>query len=79
MSEVIVKTRENGPILITGSFKLIDHLGHQFDLTGKENVALCRCAHSAKRPFCDGSHKSHGFCATETAPTGVGDKESPAN
>lgn len=68
MSLVVVKTRENGPILITGAITLTDHLGNPFDLSGKENVALCRCTFSAKRPFCDGSHKAHGFCAAETAP-----------
>lgn len=68
MSEVIVHTRENGPILINGPITLRDHLGNVFDLTGKANVALCRCTHSANRPFCDGSHKVHDFCAAETAP-----------
>lgn len=67
MSEVIVQTRENGPILITGAVKVVDHLGNAFDLAGKPGVALCRCTHSKRRPFCDGSHKAMGFCATETA------------
>ncbi len=68
MSEVVVLTRENGPILITGPIKLTDHLGNSFDLTGKTSVALCRCSHSQRRPFCDGSHKTSGFCAAETVP-----------
>jgi CDGSH-type Zn-finger protein len=67
MSEVVVKTRENGPILIRGPIKLIDHLGNAFDLTDQDSVALCRCTHSAKRPFCDGSHRFNGFTAAETA------------
>ncbi|MCL5258756.1 MAG: CDGSH iron-sulfur domain-containing protein [Firmicutes bacterium] len=33
-----------------------------------ENVALCRCGGSATKPFCDGSHRSNGFHATERAP-----------
>jgi CDGSH-type Zn-finger protein len=69
MSEVTVKTRENGPILITGPITLIDHLGNKFDLSGKENVALCRCGQSSKRPFCDGTHRTCGFVANETVPT----------
>jgi len=68
MADVSIKTRENGPLLVTGPIQLVDHLGQAFDLTGMQNVALCRCGHSAKRPFCDGSHKSCGFIAGETAP-----------
>lgn len=69
MPDVTIKTRENGPLLVTGSITLIDHLGNVYDLTGNEkaNVALCRCGHSAKRPFCDGSHRNCGFIAGETA------------
>ncbi len=68
MSEVIVKLRENGPIVIKGPITLIDYQGNEFDLTNdKGNVALCRCGQSANRPFCDGSHKTNGFCALETA------------
>lgn len=67
MSEVTIKARENGPFLVSGPVTIIDHLGNKFDTTGKENVALCRCGASSKRPFCDGTHKSNGFQACETA------------
>ena len=63
MSEVTIKTRENGPLLVTGPIKLVDHLGNVFDLTGQDNVALCRCGHSATKPFCDGSHRNCGLVA----------------
>jgi len=66
MPDVVIKTRENGPLLITGTFTLTDHQGNTFDLGGKENVALCRCGQSASRPFCDGTHRSCGFVAAET-------------
>ncbi len=66
MSDVVIKTRENGPLLVSGPISLCDHLGNKFDLTGKENVALCRCGASQKRPFCDGSHKNSGFQSAET-------------
>ena len=67
MSDVVIKTRENGPLLVSGPISLCDHLGNKYDLTGKENVALCRCGATQKRPFCDGSHKTSGFQAAETA------------
>jgi CDGSH-type Zn-finger protein len=68
MSDVVIKTRLNGPLLITGPFTLIDHLGQAFDISGQPNVALCRCGASKSKPFCDGSHKHCGFAAAETAP-----------
>ena len=68
MSDVTIKTRENGPLLVSGPITLCDHLGNKFDLTGKENVALCRCGQSQKKPFCDGSHKTAGFQAAQTVP-----------
>jgi CDGSH-type Zn-finger protein len=68
MSEVLIKTRENGPLLITGPIRLVDHNGNVYDLTGKDSIALCRCGHSSKKPFCDGSHRNCGFVAGETAP-----------
>ncbi len=67
MAEVSIRIRENGPLLVTGPFTLTDHLGNVFDLAGKESVALCRCGHSAKRPFCDGAHRTCGFVAGESA------------
>ena len=29
----------------------------------KETIALCRCGHSQKKPFCDGAHAAEGFQA----------------
>jgi CDGSH-type Zn-finger protein len=68
MPDVVIKTREHGPLLVTGPITLIDHLGNRFDVSGKPNVALCRCGASHIKPFCDGSHKICGFQAGETAP-----------
>ena len=69
MADVTVSARENGPFLVTGSVKLVDHQGGEFDLGGKETIALCRCGTSKNRPFCDGSHKECGFTAAEMAPS----------
>lgn len=68
MSDVVIKIRENGPILVTGPITLTDHLGNKYDVGPQQNIVLCRCGHSQKKPFCDGSHKSCGFVGNETAP-----------
>ncbi len=63
-----IRCRENGPLVLPAKFKIVDHLGNEFVLpTGKENVALCRCGQSKTKPFCDGSHKTCGFLAAESA------------
>jgi CDGSH-type Zn-finger protein len=69
MSEPLrIRCRENGPLVIHGPFQLVDHQGNAFTLpTDKEHVALCRCGHSANKPFCDGSHRQCGFQAAELA------------
>lgn len=66
MSDVVIRCRENGPLIITGPVKVIDHEGNEFDLPNeKGDIALCRCGHSAHKPFCDGSHRNCGFVAAE--------------
>ena len=68
MSAVVIRTRENGPLVVSGPVQIEDHLGNVFELDkAKENVALCRCGHSARKPFCDGSHRQCGFVAGELA------------
>lgn len=66
--DVVIKIRENGPILISGPVSLTDHLGNKYDTSTQLNIALCRCGQSQKKPFCDGSHKATGFIANETVP-----------
>jgi len=74
---VTIRCREHGPLVVempSGPefqalrLRVTDHEGREFPLpTGKQAVALCRCGHSAARPFCDGSHKDCGFVADEQA------------
>jgi CDGSH-type Zn-finger protein len=68
---IVIRCRENGPYLIpVTAIKVVDHLGNEFTIPpGKDNIALCRCGHSKNKPFCDGSHRTCGFQAAETAPT----------
>jgi CDGSH-type Zn-finger protein len=68
MSDVTIRCRENGPLLVTGPITVLDHLGNKFDVAGKENVALCRCGATQRRPFCDGTHKNSGWQAADQAP-----------
>jgi CDGSH-type Zn-finger protein len=67
--EVVIRLRENGPLVVSGPIKIIDHQGNAFLIPeGKPSVALCRCGQSKNRPFCDGSHKTCQFVAAELAP-----------
>jgi CDGSH iron-sulfur domain-containing protein 3 len=63
--EVTIKVRENGPLLVKGRFRLVDHEGRAFDVA--DDVVLCRCGGSADKPFCDGAHKQgfDGTCARQ--------------
>ena len=66
---VVIRCRENGPLVVQGPIVVVDHLGQPFRLPeGKANVALCRCGQSKSRPFCDGSHRDAGFQAAELSP-----------
>jgi CDGSH-type Zn-finger protein len=63
-----ITIRENGPYLVSGSFRLVDADGQEYDLPAdRPNVALCRCGGSTNKPFCDGTHARTGFAAAERA------------
>lgn len=69
MSDFVVRCRPNGPLVIEGPVKVVDQHGNAFPTNpAKPLVALCRCGHSANKPFCDGSHNKVGFQAAELAP-----------
>lgn len=71
MSEpvVVIRCRENGPFVVKGAVKIVDHQDNEFPIPpGKDHVSLCRCVHSKRMPFCDGTHKHVGFQLAETAP-----------
>ncbi|MGH9579566.1 MAG: CDGSH iron-sulfur domain-containing protein, partial [Terriglobales bacterium] len=58
----------NGPYRIEGAVKLMDSDGNEWDVSSKPAFSLCRCGHSANKPFCDGTHGKIGFVAEDTAP-----------
>jgi CDGSH-type Zn-finger protein len=69
---LVIRCRENGPLVIQGPVKVVDHLGNEFAIpAGKSAVALCRCGQSNNKPFCDGSHRQCGFQAAQTAKPGT--------
>lgn len=63
-----IKISENGPYLVSGNLPLekeIMVVGGENEperwkrgarYPQKDNYALCRCGHSANKPFCDGTH-----------------------
>jgi CDGSH-type Zn-finger protein len=51
----------NGPYVVEGKAVIQDSSGKV--IREVERISLCRCGHSAKKPFCDGSHARVGFKA----------------
>lgn len=64
---VKISCRPNGPYLVEGDVELVDPTGARVDTGGQPRIALCRCGHSASKPFCDGSHGKTGFKAADPA------------
>jgi len=52
---------ENGPLLVEGAMEVVTGTGTTVNRMLK--AALCRCGQSAKKPYCDGTHKQIGFRA----------------
>lgn len=67
MPNTKVTVRDNGPLLLTGEFELLDAQGNPYGLAGRTTLGLCRCGHSEDKPFCDGSHKKINFQSTAQA------------
>ena len=61
MSEVTIKSLADGPLEVSGEVEILASDGSLVKETAKSY--LCRCGHSEKKPFCDGSHKREGFTA----------------
>jgi CDGSH-type Zn-finger protein len=67
--QVEIKVRDNGPYKVTGPVRLIDADGGVFDVPEGVPIALCRCGHSATKPFCDAAHKTAAFDSCPRAET----------
>lgn len=57
----VIKVNRNGSLRVEGDFMIVDADGNPYGLQGRTAVTLCRCGQSANKPFCDSSHKHHGF------------------
>jgi len=67
MAQVKIQALANGPLQITGDVEVLDSQGEVMK-TGA-TMFLCRCGQSARKPFCDSTHRKSGFqsvCARQT-------------
>ncbi len=79
MAKMRIAITEDGPYLVSGGVPLLrleivtNEQGESVAwreierLDVDERYQLCRCGHSAEKPFCDGSHTKIGFDGAETA------------
>jgi CDGSH-type Zn-finger protein/uncharacterized Fe-S cluster protein YjdI len=51
----------DGPLKVTGNLEVVSGTGHTVNRVTQ--AFLCRCGHSANKPYCDGSHKAARFAA----------------
>ena len=64
MTMATIRIRDNGPCLVDGDdVRVVDAEGKELAVA-RRPFTLCRCGHSANKPFCDGSHNREGFEST---------------
>lgn len=57
--EISVRAVRHGPLYVRGEARVTGSDGNE--LLSDRRFALCRCGHSSRKPFCDGSHRENGF------------------
>lgn len=79
---ITIRIRDNGPYAIAAedaqSIQIVDAAGRRYLPVPGKTVALCRCGHSSRKPFCDGTHRTIGFDGTLTAPAAPPASDPPA-
>nr|WP_241878701.1 CDGSH iron-sulfur domain-containing protein [Psychrobacter sp. PraFG1]UNK05269.1 CDGSH iron-sulfur domain-containing protein [Psychrobacter sp. PraFG1] len=65
-SELRIEPMKNGPNFIYGNVEVVTGTGRT--ITRDTEVHLCRCGHSAHKPFCDSTHVKVGFEADGFVP-----------
>lgn len=63
-----ITARENGALVVKNAQSMQTEAGEALEV--KPAMALCRCGHSANKPYCDGSHKRVGFQSSGGEPAG---------
>ena len=58
---VDIRSEPNGPLSVRGNIEICAGTGRTIDRVNR--ARLCRCGHSAAKPFCDNSHERVGFIA----------------
>ncbi len=61
MEKTKITVMPNGPIMVEGNLSVNKMSGE--NIKDGEKLFLCRCGHSANKPFCDGKHKAADFKA----------------
>ncbi|MBK6542737.1 MAG: (4Fe-4S)-binding protein [Flavobacteriales bacterium] len=56
---IAVEVTHKGPLLVKGTVD-IRHTDGRLERKDTQ-CALCRCGHSANKPYCDGAHRRTGF------------------
>lgn len=65
--QVTITPSDDGPNMVRGPVKIVDADGNEWDISGRQVVALCRCGQSENKPFCDGTHSKVGFSSKPRA------------
>ena len=55
--DVVVRLVPDGPLLIRGASTIRDENGDDHEVT-RPVVAVCACGKSARKPWCDSTHKA---------------------
>jgi CDGSH-type Zn-finger protein/uncharacterized Fe-S cluster protein YjdI len=58
---LLIEPQKNGPLEVSGNLEIVSGSGHTINRV--TSTTLCRCGHSANKPYCDDSHLRVGFVA----------------
>ncbi len=73
MTAITITVKERGPYVISVEdaplVRIVDRSGNEYVPEPGKPIALCRCGHSARKPFCDATHKTCSFDGALVRPT----------